>query len=71
MNPPVEAARAGEQGLRFAVVAGVVHTLTQRSATAAGEIRKLIETNTKSTNAEDIMAERSVLTITDIVSAVI
>ncbi len=42
LNAAVEAARAGEQGRGFAVVAGEVRTLSQRSATAASEIKQLI-----------------------------
>jgi methyl-accepting chemotaxis protein len=43
LNAAVEAARAGEQGRGFAVVAAEVRSLSQRTGTAAKEIKDLID----------------------------
>jgi len=66
----VEAARAGEQGRGFAVVAAEVRTLASRSATAAKEIKALIEDSVSRVEHGSRLVSQSGQSLSDIVTAV-
>ena len=70
LNAAVEAARAGEQGRGFAVVATEVRNLAGRSATAAKEIKLLIQNSVRKVEDGSTLVTQSGETLEQIVSAV-
>ncbi|MEJ0039130.1 MAG: methyl-accepting chemotaxis protein [Gammaproteobacteria bacterium] len=70
LNAAVEAARAGEQGRGFAVVASEVRNLAGRSASAAKEIKTLIQDSVAKVGDGSRLVEQSGATLVEIVSSV-
>jgi len=70
LNAAVEAARAGEQGRGFAVVATEVRSLAGRSATAAKEIKELIQDSVKKVEDGSTLVTQSGQTLEQIVTSV-
>jgi methyl-accepting chemotaxis protein len=70
LNAAVEAARAGEQGRGFAVVASEVRNLAGRSATAAKEIKDLIQDSVSKVDEGSRLVDESGQTLEQIMHSV-
>jgi methyl-accepting chemotaxis protein len=70
LNAAVEAARAGEQGRGFAVVASEVRSLAGRSATAAKEVKTLINASVERVAHGSTLVDQAGVTMAEVVTSI-